>query len=59
MRMIVGMIGGIFMFVVVLGVSLFFVSHFLENGPTSLQIVGYAFCLLLATAAGLSSFRAA
>ena len=57
--MIVGMIGGVFMFVVVLGVSLFLMRGFLENAPTFLQFLAFAFCLLLATAAGWSSFRAA
>ena len=59
MRVIVGVIGGIFMFVVVLGFTLFIVSHIVEGAPALYQDIGYGFCLLTATAAGWSSFRAA
>jgi hypothetical protein len=53
------MIGGIFVFAIVLGTSLFITNHIVEGMPTYIQVLGYAVCLLLSAMAGWSSFRAA
>jgi hypothetical protein len=57
-KLIVGLIGGGLVFVVVLGVATFITNNIVDNLPYRYQVVGYGAGLLLAIAAGWSSFRA-
>lgn len=56
-KYITGIIGGLFVFVVVLGFLLFFANHLVEGLPGRYPLAGYSFCLITAFAAGWSSFR--
>ena len=58
-KIIVGVVGGIFVFVIVLSVTAFLTNNLVEGKPTYIQLLGYAVCLVLSATAGWSSFRAA
>ena len=58
MKLIVGLIGGGLVFLTVLGVAVFIANNVVDTLPRRYQIIGYSVCVLLAVAAGWSSFRA-